>query len=304
MPALTADLAAALQKRANVRTPAHAAQYVTCFLLGLLGALAGGYTGWLCDTGLDVIAGATIGFLLLSGVSFCVTGLFERHAGSSGLDVVRAAMSADPGRIAVVGHSSFDLYVTVHRVKNLYISGPFMGLLGRVYNTYVEVTIGKVEHDGSLTAMKNPEKKTCVSTSGIFEECFHFIVSPTEDTIRFVIYSQELFTDEVIGICDVPITAQVLQESFPQQRTFNVSRVHPLLTLAEQDAVNDRDARQLAGTIVASFTPGASYQEPDESTLQHRSRLAYRHRQEVQEQLLAQTSQYTTYGTWATTLMP
>lgn len=293
MPALTAELAAALQKRAIPRTHAHAVRFATCFLLAMLGALIGGYAGWLYDAGFYVIAGATAGFLFFGSASFCIAG----HLCS--LEDLKA-MAVDTERTAMLGLSNFDLYITVHRVKNLYQSGPLMGIMGRVYNSWVELKVGKLDHDGSMTAQKNPEKRTCVNPAGLFEECFHFIVSPSDDTIRLLLYSQELFNDEVVGICDINITEQVLQQDFPQRQTFNLLRTHNMIG---EDSVDDRDTRQLAGSIVVSFTPGANFPQPNLAVLQSRSRLGYHQRREAQEHLLSQTLRDgTRYGTWATSL--
>lgn len=262
------------------------------FLLGLIGGMGGGYAGWLYGDGLVVVGSALVGFAVTFTVVFCTTAPGEFYFGR-----LASFKSSDFSRVRTIGLVSFDLYVTVHRVRNLYNSGAFLGLLGQAQHSYLEVKVGRLVEDNKLfSVQKNPVKRTCVSASGSFEECFHFIVSPMDDTIRFTLYNQEIFSDSVVGIVDMDITEEVVSTGFPQKVTLRLAREE-----ASGNQVTDfRDPGQLAGHLIVSFAPGSDFPASAAVALQGRSRLALKRLKESQESLLSQTQAAGQYGTWAT----
>lgn len=262
------------------------------FVLGLMGAALGGYLGWyFAGSGLKVIIGAFFGFAINFVIAFSVTGPLQYY-----LNRMLSYKDSDLERVRTIGLASFDLYVTVHQVKNIHSTGAFMGLLGQVRNHYVEVKVGRVdEQEKLLSVQRNPVKRTCVNQTGAFEECFHFVISPTDDTVRFILYDQEVFKDMVIAQCDVHITDEVISAGFPQRKTLR------MLTPDVGVEAGLKDMNQLAGNLVVSFSHGADFPEAAIEELQQKSRLAYSRMREAQEQLVSKTEAYGHYGTWATT---
>lgn len=262
------------------------------FLLGLIGGMLGGYAGWLYGDGPVVLGSAFVGFALTFIAAFCSTAPGEHYFGRWA-----SFKSSDLTRFQTLGLSNFDLYVTVHKVRNLYGAGAFLGLLRQTQNTYMEVKVGRLaEEDQRLAVLQNPVKRTCVSTSGAFEECFHFVVTPSDDTIRFVLYDQEIFSDTVVGVCDLRITEEIVSAGFPQNMTLRLLREE-----AETTAVKDfRDPGSLAGHAIVSFAPGSDFPVSAADAVGGRSKLALKKLREAQESLVGQTQKAGQYGTWAT----
>mmetsp|Transcript_155329 Transcript_155329/g.477129 ORF Transcript_155329/g.477129 Transcript_155329/m.477129 type:complete len:312 (+) Transcript_155329:55-990(+) len=238
--------------------------YVVASLLGMLGALVGGYAGYVIKTGtfsmeytrgagIVPIIAALVGFII-----FFVIGLFLLGPGEHvyARFLSRAAMPESMERFQVTGFSSFDLYVTVHRIKNLFHADPCTGFFGNLASPYVEVVVGRyVDDDRQLSVQRNPPKRTCIASSTSFEECFHFVVSPTDDTIRFIVYDQDAIANHLVGKCDVNITDDVLAAGFPQKKSFKLARGAAL----DADKSTDRNPDHHAGSVIVSFAPGTNF---------------------------------------------
>jgi len=260
--------------------------YMLSFVIGIIGGAVGGYAGWLVQDGHVVISFAVIGFLICSSFTFCVAGPLQHHWAQ-----ITGAGQYDSWRLGNCGvASSFDLYVTVHRVKNLYAGDAFFGLLSTARCNYLEVSVGKImEEQQKLSVQNNPVKRTCVTSSGSFEECLHFVVSPTDDTIKFTLYDQEVFKDAAVGTCEININDEVLASGFPQQSSVNLIR--------HTAEVGHQDPGALAGTLIVSFSPGSDFPL---SMLEKRSGLAVKRLRDVQTDLVLKSSNVGNYGTWAT----
>lgn len=278
---------------ADLRTPGYVyAGYLVSFLMGIVGGVVGGYTGWLLKEGVVTVGLAGFGFLLFFGVTCALSGPGVYHYGQ----MSSRLRSPEWDRVRELGHRNFHLYVTVHKVKDLYIAGAF-GMLAPL-PTYVEVMVGRLTEGGKFSVQRNPATATCASATGTFEECFHFVVTPTDDTIRFVLRNRdigaEVFSEPVLGECSINITDEAVLQGFLQHRAFGLQR----LPLAGEGAGVAKDPSHLAGTLVVSFTPGADCEIPAQSYGVDR-RLAQEHLQSTQGLLLSAAGR-TGYGTWAT----
>lgn len=248
--------------------------YVVAFLVGLLGALVGGYCGYVFKTGLllyEYTQGAGVfpiitamgGFVIFFSIGVCVFGPGEHLYGK----FVGAAPSK-LGRLQVTGLSSFDLYVTVHRIRNLFSTDC---CAGGVACPYVEVLVGRyVDEDRPFLTQRNLPKRTCVARANSFEECFHFVVSPTDDTIRFIVYDQDVLKNKLVGRCDVNIDDDVLAEGFPQKKSFMLARGDAL----DDEKSAERDADRHGGSIVVSFAPGADFPDAAAAAVRRRNPFA------------------------------
>lgn len=270
----------------EARTPGYVfVGYLVSFLMGIVGGVVGGYAGWLLKEGVVTVGLAGFGFLLFFGVTCALSGPGVYHYGQ----LSSRLRAPDRDRVRELGHRNFHLYVTVHKVKDLYAAGAF-GMLTAL-PTYVEVMVGRLTEGGKFSVQRNPATATCASASGVFEECFHFVVTPTDDTIRFVLRNRDIganfFSEPVLGECSINITDEAVLQGFPQHSAFGLQRQH--------DA---HDPGHHAGTLVISFNPGPDCELPAESHGVDR-RLAQEHRQSTQGLLLSAAGR-TGYGTWAT----
>lgn len=278
------------------RTPVYVfIGYLVSLLMGILGSVVGGYAGWMLKEGSAVTAitvtTGVCGFLLFFGITFALAGPGVYHYGQ----MTRGRRSPEFDRATELGHSSFHLYVTVHKVKDLYRAGAF-GVLAPL-PTYVEVLVGRLTEGGKFSVQRKPATATCHSVNGSFEEFFHFVVMPTDDTIKFVVRDRdvtaEVFSEPVLGECSINISDEVVRQGFPQRRAFELQRQQ----LAGERAGTAKDLSRVAGTLVVSFAPGEDCQLPVQSNGVDR-RLAHEQLQDAQGLLLSNAGR-TGYGTWA-----
>lgn len=294
MPAM--DMAdAMLEKWEEQKTPPSVILgYFLAFSASLLGGLVGGYLGWIYDDGLvPIISGLTCAafwFLVVWSIS---------GPGAWHMTKLRTNLAPPEfDRVKTVGLRSFDLYVTVHNVQNLYNADDWIGILGNNRQYYVELKVGrrlsgKEEYD-YFSVQGNAYKRTCVSANGSFEECFHFNISPTENTLRITLYDQDIFMDDAVGVTDIDITDTVLLGCFPQKKSYQMFRSN-----VNED--NDRYANQLAGNVIVSFAPGANFPVRAAMSLEDKNKLAFKQMRSLREQLVDKTQQeHGVYGTWMT----
>jgi hypothetical protein len=267
--------------------------YILCILMGMVGGMVGGFSGWLLRPGVwygaTPIAAAGVGFFLFFGATFAITAPGEYHYRR----LKNTFQLPDKDRLKLMQLSSFDLYVTVHRAKNIRQPEIVDNAL------YADVQVGRMV-DGVFKRTKNPTKTTCASVKGVFEECFHFIVSPTDDTINFGIYIQDIFAGEAFAKGDIHIMNDVLGQGFPQQKTVGLKGAGS--TGGAPRGVH-KDPDHLAGSLVVSFAPGANFPAWALSELEQQHQVAFEHLRTDQTRLLSrvqETGAYGAYGTWMT----
>lgn len=261
------------------------AQWILTIVIGLLGALAGAYAGWTIDDGSVVVFTAGGGFAAASMVAFLTCGPFRYYLH----EFMAVAKPPEKKRMELMyhgGHTSFDIYVTVHRVNNVFNTEGILGLFGHRNNSYVEVKVGRLIGD-NFSIQMNPPKRTCVSTDNSFDECFHFNVAPTDDSVRFTLYDQDVFSDDLVGTCDINITNEVMCGGFPQHKSYKLIRQGN----SDEGAVK---ASAIAGNLVVSFTPSSDFVN---DKLQAEKHLHFSNVDVIRTKLLKETDK-TQYGTW------
>lgn len=262
--------------------------YILCVLMGMVGGMVGGFSGWLLRPGVwygaTPIAAAGVGFVLFFAATFAIAGPGQYHYRK----LKHKLHLVDKNRFDLLQLQSFDLYVTVHRAKN--IRQPDI-----VDNDlFVEVEVGRYT-DGIFTRTRNPVKSTCASASGVFEECFHFVVAPTDDTIGFGIVTRDVFVGDAFAKGDVSIMNEVLGQGFPQQKTVGLKKVGGN-ALAGKGIHKDPD--HLAGSLVVSFAPGANFPAWALSELEQQHHVAFQHLRNDQARLLSKVQETGAYGTF------
>mmetsp|Transcript_643 Transcript_643/g.2026 ORF Transcript_643/g.2026 Transcript_643/m.2026 type:complete len:316 (-) Transcript_643:49-996(-) len=281
--------------------------YVLALVVGMLGGLVGGYGGYayrmgyveageLEGAGLLPVLTAAGGFIIFFTVALFTVGPSDHLTSKLSALVRQPALD----RAKVVGFSSFELFITVHRVKNLFNADPCTGFFGAKCNPYVEVLVGRTVDDrGKFSVQRNPAKRTCVSTSSSFEESFRFVVSPTDDTIRFVLWDQDLVDDDVVGMCDLNITEDVLKMGFPQKKSYKLARGDALDDAKPRSGFKDADHH--AGSLVASFAPGEDFPAAAAASLQATSRREIDRLRSAKDELRSQAAATAgPYGTMVT----
>lgn len=267
------------------------------FVFAALGILVGGYIGWLLEGGHFVLVGCAVGFVAFFFIAFAFSGTIQWL-------LVRAEVDSpiwmDPGqayaRHQATGLQTWDMHVSIHRVQNLYNAHEHLPFSGpEIQNCFAEVLVGRlVQNDTYFSLQQNPPMRTCVQTSGVFEESFHVNVTPTDNTVRIVLYSQEILTDKFLGYCDIDITSRIIDEGFPQKEIYN---------LINSDGNDDnKSTNEMAGTVVLSFSPGSNLAHNTTLELESKNRLAFAHMRSVREPIVknAIAGTYGDYGTWAT----
>lgn len=261
------------------------AQWILTIVIGLLGAMAGAYAGWTIDDGSIVVVTATGGFAAASAVACLICGPFRYY-----WNIFTSAVTPPEAKRMELMYggsfASFDMYVTVHRVNNVYNTEGILGFFGNRNNSYVEVKVGRFMNE-TFSIQMNPSKKTCVSTKGTFEECFHFNVAPTDDSIRLTLYDQDVFADDFVGQCDLNITNEVMCAGFPQHKSFKLFREGDV----REGAVR---ASAIAGNIIVSFTPASNFAC---EKLQAQKHLHFSNVDAMRTKLLTASGD-TKYGTW------
>lgn len=255
------------------------ARWIVTIVFGLLGAMGGAYAGWQIDDGSIVVLTAGGGFAAVGFLAFLTCGPFRFYFNKACADLKPPELK----RMHMMyngGHTSFDMYITVHRVNNVYNTEGIFGFFGNRNNSYVECKVGRLINE-TFSIVMNPPKKTCISTENVFEECFHFNVAPTDDTIRFTLYDQDVFNDDHVGQCDLNITDEVMVAGFPQRKTFQLLR-------------EGMDDGAIAGNIIVSFTPASNFAN---TALQDDKHLHFGNLEGMKSKLMKQTND-TQYGTW------
>lgn len=267
------------------------AEHVVCVMMGFMGGMVGGFAGWFMRQGTwygaTPIIGAAIGFTTFFCITFFIAGPYEYHRRR----LTQKFFVPDMDRFRTLHMESFDLYVTVHRSKNVFFSSAMPELL------LVEVEAGRRE-DGAFIAQRNPVKRTCANTSGVFDECFHFVVAPSDDTLRLALYTKGMLGKDLRGTCYLNIMNDILRQGFPQQTSVGV------LNIADQEkdtAANFKDPDCLAGSLVVSFAPGATFPSWALRELEERHQIAFQHLRMDQAKLLSTAQEKGgQYGTWVT----
>lgn len=263
--------------------------YFLSFLLGIVGGTLGAYCGWLYDDGWYPVLACIMGFVVFFTITWFLSGPFRFH-----FAFFKANLRVPIGRLATTGAATFDLYVTVHRVVNRYNTDFITGLMGGDSNSYVEARVGRLVHHQCINVQSNPVKRTCCQLSGVYEECFHFSITPTDDTIRFVLWDQLIMSTAEVGQVDINIGRDILGKGFPQKKTFKLMRYND-----EFAAVEAHHARSLVGNLVVSFTPGHNFPLLAGSNIEQQKPLAHEHRVSLTQQMLSKMASNPTNGTYA-----
>lgn len=273
--------------------------FVAVFL-GMIGGIAGAYLGFMQADGIVTIIGAALGFSTVFCLA-CVCGppgrYFMQTAGAS-------LTPPEWKRWRATGFSSWDMYVTVHRCQNAFNPREVLGIVPAFMKTppsnFVTIKVGRELDQDKFLLRSNPVKKTCTSLENIFEEVFHFYVTPTDESMRVTVWDQRCFSTKKLGSVDINLTKEVLEAGFPQNKGFR------LLRSAMEDGDEDDDDEEnvgyndVAGTIVLSFKPGPSF--PQYADANFRSSKPYMHQAVYKSNSeLAQgvKSNFANYGTWA-----
>lgn len=288
---------AMLEELAQDKTPPSVALgYFLSLVAGLVGGLVGGYLGWTYDDGIVPVVAGLIGFVVIFCIVFMVSGPGIFHFSK----IYKELMPPEWDRVKLSGLQTFDLYVTIHKVQNLYNGDDILGLFSTegTRRLYVEVKVGRLlnedENYGFFSVQLNPFKRTCVSASNSFEECFHFTVAPTDNTIRISLFYQDVFADDLAGFCDIDITDQVLQLGFPQKKAYRLFRQK------KDQETGHKDADKLAGNIIVSFVPGDNFPTTVAEEIDKSNKLAYQHMIDVRSKLVEKTvDNHGAYGTWS-----
>mmetsp|Transcript_45170 Transcript_45170/g.82566 ORF Transcript_45170/g.82566 Transcript_45170/m.82566 type:complete len:299 (-) Transcript_45170:45-941(-) len=265
---------------------------IVSFVGGMIGGLAGAYLGSLVQGGATVVAAAVVGFVLCFFLVAALTGPLGYAYGQ----FVALVAPPDSRRVWTMrGFSSWDLYVTVHLVKNSLVTEGISGwLAGKVNDSYLELKVGRYVPPDTFK-LAQPVKYTCVSHTNVFEESFHFVVSPTDDHLRIVLWDQDIFSDDMVGMCDINISDEILLGGFPNHKGYRLVRAKQ----GEDDAGNDMD--HLSGTVVLSFRPGGAFPQSVYDRLRKQKPLHYQKMHAENAALMESTKKSAgSYGTWAT----
>jgi predicted RNA binding protein YcfA (HicA-like mRNA interferase family) len=268
--------------------------YVFAFLSAIVGAIIGAYSGWLYGEGMVPIIWSFVGFVVGYVTVWIVGGPLAYHYQKFKLYSVPPSYA----RLNAVGFTEFDLYVTIHKIQNMYNSLDPIGIFGsdNALNYYVEVKAGRKLGDGGIFQMlKNAAKRTCTNNGGVFEEMFHFIISPTDNTLRITVKDQDLFDEFDMGYADINITNQIVNQGFPQKRAFKLTAGKP------GQHVVYTDAHHQTGTIIVSFTPGKTFPQHGLNTIAADNKFSMQGMVKERETILSDTKEhYQAYDTFAT----
>eukprot|EP00927_Polykrikos_kofoidii_P059363 TRINITY_DN54526_c0_g1_i1.p1 TRINITY_DN54526_c0_g1~~TRINITY_DN54526_c0_g1_i1.p1 ORF type:complete len:295 (+),score=34.81 TRINITY_DN54526_c0_g1_i1:199-1083(+) len=262
-------------------------RYAGALFIAMLGSVVGGYLGWLYDDGIFVIFASLGSFIVFLCFGLAAFGIFRNWYNQFRIHMFPASLS----RLTTVGLASWDLYVTIHRVYNLYNAALLFSTSDSL-NYYFDVKVGRYLKDTNFfTVQANPVNRTCVQRSGIFEETFHFIVSPTDNTLRVELREQNIFADAHIATADINLTHDVLQKGFPQKKTFKLHK--------NEVANAGHNVANQIGNVVLSFTPGKNLPGFTADALHVKRKFAMHHLRNEREKLTKDVEEKSSnYGTW------
>lgn len=161
------------------------------------------------EDGYGAIAGAIFGAVFFFLFGTYVTGFYQDFLPEKGAS---AALGYLPNSLAVQfgGHGLFRMIVTVHEVKDVAVQGRF----GKP-SLFVEVDCGE-----------NPIKRTCVSSTGFFNEQFKMKIQPADSYLFIRIKDQGLLGATSVGGVCIDIHSEILEpedkNAFPSKRRFEI----------------------------------------------------------------------------------
>lgn len=276
---------------------------IASIVLGLLGGIVGAYAGFTQGDGMITIMGAATGFFMVTCLC-CVCGPVGKYYFGW---VYVSCTPPEWQRFQNTGFSTWDLYVTVHRCQNALNPRPnFYGLLVPSFmlpgpHLFAQVKVGRELREDQFLLRSNPAKTTCTSRDQVFEEVFHFIVTPTDDTMRVVVWDQNTFTKRRVGSVDINITKEILEAGFPQNKGFRLLRSSHTEDDDTDDEEQQVDYRDIGGSIVLSFKPGPNF--PQYANAKYRANQPYEHLavyMSNSELVKGVNTNFANYGTWAT----
>jgi len=100
--------------------------------------------------------------------------------------------------------------------------------------------------------------------------------------------------DDMVGLCDVNITEDVLGQGFPQKQSLKLLRG---AALDPTSWGSFKDANHHAGSVVVSFAPGTSFPAAAAAAMKSQNRLAYSRLRSTKEQLKSTSGITGSYGT-------
>lgn len=257
--------------------------------LAVLGALLGGCVGWFSGAGVATIIGASVGFGAMFLCGFCVLG--PAH---SMVDKAYAEYSPpDATRVSTLGLSKvFSMHVTVHGIRNTINTEGMMSFFGKKNDSFVKIRCGRqISEESDFYPGANPEKNTCVSQTGTFEETFNIMVAPTDNILNVDLYDQDMVGDDLVGTARIDITPDILQGGFPQKQGFKLMREEGLLFAA---------TAKKTGTVILSFSPGDGFPARSKDIIKEQAPLGWKRMEEAHNSTLAdsmKTYGKTSYGT-------
>lgn len=265
--------------------------WVASAILGILGCLLGASIGFFFGQGANTLLGGIIGLV----VSFCLGVLCLGPAKDVYNQAVVKLAPPDATRLWLSHNTTWDLYVTVHHAQNVVGTEGIAGFFGKKNDSFMQVSCGRVDPDGTFRLTKNPPKRTCVRNDCVFTEVFKFSVAPTDDTLQISLYDQDMISEELVGSGLINISEQIMLEGFPQKRGYRLIRDAGIFSGKEE---------RRAGLAVLSFQPGSNLPRGAEKIILQKSPLAFQQMVASREKLLktmGDKGNASTYGTWVTT---
>jgi hypothetical protein len=226
-----------------------------CALGFVLGATAGFFAG----QGLMTILGAFVGVVIGLVLAIFCTGDFGSavDAGEDKVRNVTEPLVPSFAREVAFGHDYFSVLVTVHKVRTT--PDDILSLKATNFDAFVVVSCGD-----------NPIKSTCISHDFDFEETFKFRVRPRDAHIDFMLKDQEILTDDVVGMCSVPVS-EILNKGFPVQKTYHLTDIR---------------RHQRVGNITLSFDWTEDFPKDRLADMQKKNPSEFNRRIQTREQVL------------------
>lgn len=280
--------------------------YVVTLLMACAGLLLGGACGWAAGEGVNTVIGAGIGFAVFFCIGCVACGPLKHLMNNTIAELAPPEMS----RVMLTGtpcvllpglasYYSFDLYVTVHSVQNVYNTEGIFGWFGKQNDSFVQVRTGRrVDGKSQFLPSRNPPKRTRCIQSTVFEEVFTLVVAPTDEWLEVTLFDQDMITEEEVGKCYIDITNSIMKAGFPQKRGYKLLRESGLIFLTQEEA--------RAGVVILSFQPGSDFPRHMKQAISENAPMSVHDMLNTRSRMIKRVESQDAhgnmngYGTWAT----